>query len=427
MARSQGQANQIPASGNNAAQSGPTPAQIAAAQSVASGARLGVPGQLAVPGQGRPRMAMPGTPNAVAAAHAQAQAQVQAQMAGGLVPPLQMNALSPTQMQALQAQQAIQQQAQHRMPMHPPQPDINVVIQAKRIQDQQRAFLQHQQQQQQQQHNQQQLNQQQQQQLNQQQAQQQQQQQQQAQQHAQQQQHLQQQAGQHTPQMQASNSVAQGVAQGSPSAMRNMVNSVGVNGVSQQHYLANMGNNAQAMLAAFNAANSGGMSSPGMGLSMPNMGASSPRPPQMNPQQTQLQLRELEAKYRNQFPNHAQDAIRTMAMEHLSRIIVQRQQHLNLNQSTTNLSQSAMNAAAGAVAQQVMANGMTPTTSPHQYAQLLRAQQQAQAASVAAQQAQQAAGQHQRQSSGSQLSQRQSSGSATPTGPVNTGNNPVNK
>jgi chromatin modification-related protein VID21 len=219
--------------------------------------------------------------------------------------------------------------------------------------------------------------------------------------------------------------------------MRNMVNNV--NGVTAQTYLANMSNmnsNPQALLAAYNAANAGGMASPGMGLSMPNMGAGSPRPQPINAQQTQIQLRELENKYRAQFPNHTQDAIRTMAMEHLSRLIVQRQQHMTMNQ---NISQSAMNAAAGSIAQQVINNGMTPTTSPHQYAQLLRAQQQAQAQVVAQQQGQQGQqgqqaqqaqqtqqSQHQRQTSASQLSQRQSSGSATPgPGHVNTGNTPA--
>jgi chromatin modification-related protein VID21 len=213
-----------------------------------------------------------------------------------------------------------------------------------------------------------------------------------------------------------------------------MVNNV--NGVTAQTYLAHMSNmnsNPQALLAAYNAANAGGMASPGMGLSMPNMGAGSPRPQPINAQQTQIQLRELENKYRAQFPNHTQDAIRTMAMEHLSRLIVQRQQHMTMNQ---NISQSAMNAAAGSIAQQVINNGMTPTTSPHQYAQLLRAQQQAQAQVVAQQQGQQGQqgqqaqqtqqSQHQRQTSASQLSQRQSSGSATPgPGHVNTGNTPA--
>ncbi|OIW33684.1 hypothetical protein CONLIGDRAFT_652181 [Coniochaeta ligniaria NRRL 30616] len=372
LAKSQTQATKMStATPNGAAQVAPNAAQIAAATSAG---RLSVPGQLAVPGQARPRMAMPATPNAMAA--------VQAQMAGGLVPPLQMNGLPQAQMQALQAQ--------HRLPMNNAQPDINLVLQARRIQDQQRAAVQlQQQQQQQQQHQQQQV---------------QHQPQQHQQQHPHPQQH-QQQAGQQIQQMQAGSNGAQG----SPNGMRHMVN--GAQGAinQQQHYL---GNSPAAMMAAFNAANGAGMSSPGVGvgLSMPNMGASSPRPAPFTsqvqmPANIGAQLRELENKFRAQLPNNTADSIRNMAMEHLGRVIA-RQQHLN---------QSAMNAAAGAVAQQVMANGITATTSPHQYAQLLRAQQQAQAAAqVAAAQAQQAG--HQRQSSGSQ--QRQSSGSATPTAPA---------
>ncbi|KAB5558132.1 hypothetical protein GE09DRAFT_1058198 [Coniochaeta sp. 2T2.1] len=393
LARQQAQATKSSTpNANGPAQVVPNAAQIAAA--TAAG-RLSVPGQLGVPGQARPRMAMPTTPNAMAA--------VQAPMGGGLVPPLPMNGLPQAQMQALQAQ--------HRLPMNSAQPDINLVLQARRIQDQQRAAVQLQQQQQQQQ--QQQVQQQQQQQLQQQQAQhqtQQHQQQQQQQQHPHPQQHQQQQAVQQIQQMQG----AANGAQGSPNGMRHMGNTA--QGVinQQQHY---MGNSPAAMMAAFNAANGTGMPSPGVGLSMPNMGAGSPRPTPFTsqvqmPANIGAQIRELENKFRAQFPNHTADNIRNMAMEHLGRVIA-RQQHL---------SQSAMNAAAGAVAQQVMANGITPTTSPHQYAQLLRAQQQAQAAAqVAAAQAQvqaQVQAGHQRQSSGSQQpQQRQPSGSATPTAP----------
>jgi chromatin modification-related protein VID21 len=102
-------------------------------------------------------------------------------------------------------------------------------------------------------------------------------------------------------------------------------------------------------------------------------------------------LAELEAHYRAKNPNYPPDAVRQLATEHLGRMIVQSQQ------------QAAMNAAAGAVAQQSM-------NSPHQYASLLRAQQQAQAQQAAAQQAaaQQAAAQQ-----ASQI-QRPASGSATP-------------
>ncbi|KAK0646102.1 hypothetical protein B0T16DRAFT_412636 [Cercophora newfieldiana] len=169
-------------------------------------------------------------------------------------------------------------------------------------------------------------------------------------------------------------------AQGSP-PIRNVVN--GLNGGGA--FLSN----AQAMMASFNAANSAGLaSSPGAGLTMPSMVAGSPRshsiPPQQLPVVTQ-RLRELEALYRGKNPTLPPDTIRQLATEHLSKIIVQSQQH-------------AMSAAAGGIVQQPM-NGMAGTASPHQYAQLLRAQQAQQAA---AQQAnQQANQQHQRQASGS--------------------------
>jgi chromatin modification-related protein VID21 len=351
------QAPQLPATANPLA---------GAAAAAAAAARLNVPGQIGVPAaaaaaaavaaQARPRMPMqPPPPNAALAA-------VQAQMTGGLVPPLPMNGLQQVQLQAMQAQvqaQAqAQAQAQHRMPMANPQADLNLVMQARRIQDQQRAAVQLQQQAHQQHHPQ-------------------------LVQAVQQQAQQLQQPGQPqqplpSPQMQQAN----GVAQNSPTGMRTMVN-----GINQQNFLAN----AQAMMASFNAANGGGMAaSPGAGLSMPNMAAGSPRPPAIPPGQMPAlaaQLRELENSYRAKFPNYSQDQIRQHATEHLGRLIVQRQQQIN---------QSAMNAAAGAMGQQVLANGMTATTSPHQYAQLLRAQQQAQAAA-----AQQGGPQHQRQPSNS--------------------------
>ena len=120
-----------------------------------------------------------------------------------------------------------------------------------------------------------------------------------------------------------------------------------------------------------------------MRLSMPTMPGRSPGG--ILSQHITQRLAELEAHYRVKNPNLPPETVRQLATEHLGRMIVQSQQ------------QAAMNAAAGAVAQQ-------PMNSPHQYASLLRAQQQAQAqqaAQQAAQVAQQQAGQHQRQSSGS--------------------------
>lgn len=342
-ARSQSQAGQLPVAANNMTQLPQNAAQLAAANPIAGAARLNVPSaQLGNPGQPRPRMPMQAPQNAMTAA--------QVQMSGGLVPPLPMNGIPQAQLQAMQAQ--------HRVPMNNPQPDLNLVLQAKRIQDQQRAAVQMQQQQQQQQ-----------------QAQHQQQtpQQQQAQQ--------QQQVSQHPQLSQPMQQQGSNGSQGSPTGMRNMVH-----GISQQNFMANAQAQAQAMMASYGAANGAGMAtSPNAAsLGMHQLPSGSPRsliPPQQV-SALQAQLRELENSYRAKYPNHSQDQIRQQATEQLGRLYVQQRQQ--------QLTQSAMNAAAGS-------QGLTNTTSPHQYAQLLRAQQQAQAA-AAAQQGQQ---QHQRQASGS--------------------------
>lgn len=368
----QTQPGQVP--GTPGAASGPqTAAQIAAAASMNNAARLNVPGQLAMAGQNRVpgRVSMPATPGAVPAA-------VQARIAaGGLVPPLQMAGLPQAQLQAMQA-------AQQRLPMANPQPDINLMLQARSIQNQQRAAIQ--QLQQQQQHVQQgQPQQQQQQQVQQVQAQQQHQSQQQqqvaaqlAQQQAVQQLQAQQQQVQ-TPQPVQQLPQANGT-QGSPTPLRNVVN-----GINQGAFL----NNAQAMMASFNAANGAGLAtSPGAGLNMANMPGRSPGG--ILSQHITQRLAELEVHYRAKNPNLPPETVRQLATEHLGRMIVQSQQ------------QAAMNAAAGAVAQQ-------PMNSPHQYASLLRAQQQAQAQQAAQQAAQQVA-----QQQAGQHVQRPVSGSATP-------------
>lgn len=290
-------------------------------------------GQLQVPNQARPRMPMQAPPNAMAG--------MQAQMAaGGLVPPMPMNGVQ-------QAQMAAGLQAGHRMPMPNPQPDLNLMLQARRISEQQRQAVQMQQQQQHQG------------------------------------QPQQQQAPQSQP-MQQSNSGAQ---QGSPNGVR-----AGMNGINQQNFLAN----TQAMMASFNSPNGTAMAtSPGAGLSMPSVAAGSPRthvvqPSRGLPASLVAQLGEIENQIRSKNPNLTQEQSRQIAMDNLQRYLMQRN------------AQTAMNAAAGASAQQAaMANGIAPSTSPHQYAQLLRAQQQAQAAAAAAAQ-------------GNNPHQRQSSGSATP-------------
>lgn len=189
------------------------------------------------------------------------------------------------------------------------------------------------------------------------------------------------------------------VLQNSPQGMRAAV----ANGVNQKNYI----NNAQAMMAALNASNQAAMAtSPGAGLTMPNSQAGSPRPSPSMPQQihqTYLsQLQVIESQIRTSHPNTPQDMVREMAKQVLT------SRH---NQST--LAQSAMNAAAGGQAQAAIANG------PHQYAQLLRAQQQAQAQAAAAREAQQQQQQQQHPAVQHPAVQHQRNSSAgSPTPPV---------
>ncbi|KAH7159975.1 hypothetical protein B0J13DRAFT_540084 [Dactylonectria estremocensis] len=144
--------------------------------------------------------------------------------------------------------------------------------------------------------------------------------------------------------------------QSPPATMRNGVN--GVHGINQQSFI----NNAQAMMASFNATNGGNHSTPANGLHMPSgpAGSPAPRPQPQLPPGIANQLNQLEA----QFP-------RQLATEHLTRAMMAQRQ-------------SAMNAAAGANGQPGLAGSIAATTSPHQYAALLRQQQQAQATSGSA-------------------------------------------
>ena len=162
-------------------------------------------------------------------------------------------------------------------------------------------------------------------------------------------------------------------------------------------------NNAQNLLAQYNAnAASGGHTSPPTNsLHMPSLAAGNPgqaqaRPQTQFPNNISAQLAQLEATFRAKNPSLTPEQTRQLATEHLTRAMMQQRQ-------------SAMNAAAGgaaavalANAQTGIANGMGATTSPHQYAALLRQQQQQQASQAAQSaspvpQAQQIA--HQRQSS----------------------------
>lgn len=267
-----------------------------------------------------------------------------AQMKG--IPQAQMQAALQAQQQQQHQQQQQQQQQQHRLPMPNQQPDANLMLRAQRISEQQRAAVQQ----------------------------------------AQQGQHLQQ-GRPNTPGQQSN--------QGSP-PMRN-----GMNGINQQNFI----NNAQAMMAAYNGnngnnGNNGGHISPpapnGHHVAAggaPNGAATGPRMPTQLPPSIAAQLNQLDAQFRLKNPNLTPEQSRQLATEHLTRAMMAQRQ-------------SAMNAAAGATGQPGIANSIAATTSPHQYAALLRQQQQQQAQQQKAQQAQQAQQGHQGQGQGQQQQQQ---------------------
>ncbi|KAF4969707.1 hypothetical protein FSARC_3153 [Fusarium sarcochroum] len=337
--------------------------------------RVNVPNQLAAAaaaaaGQARPRMPMQSPA-------ANGMGGLPSHMTGGLVPPNQMTSAQQAQLQAMQGQH-------NRMPMPNPQPDVNLLMRAQRVSEQQRA--------------------------------------------AAQMQHVQ--GGPGTP-----GQGTTGTQQSPPPNMRNGVNGVnGVNGanpMNQQSFL----NNAQAMMASFNASNHNGSSPQANGLHMPTgpAGSIAPRPQPQLPASIAAQLAQLETQFRTKNPNLTPEQARQLATEHLTRAMLAQRQ-------------SAMNAAAGNPgAQGGLAASIAATTSPHQYAALLRQQQQAQASQAAGspgqqhqqphqqhqqvqhqpqqqqqpkqqqpqQQQQQAQAQHQAQQQ--QQQQRQASGSATPS------------
>ncbi|KAI1456738.1 hypothetical protein F4805DRAFT_218913 [Annulohypoxylon moriforme] len=333
----QGQVAQMAAT-QNANQLAQNSSQMGASHPHAGMARVNAPNQISMNAQGRPRMPMH-TPNGTGAPN---------HMGGGLVPPMQMNGTSQVQMPSVNGQP--------RMAMPTTQPDLQLLMQAQQISDQQRRSVEMRRQQQQQQH----------------------------QQH--QHQHQQQNQQQSHPTSQGSMPL-----QSSPPAMR----AAAMSGLNQKSYLNNA--QAQAMMASFSSANGSGMSTPPAPGHPMTSQAGSPRPNTTIPQQTHQtyvsQLQNIETHIRQAHPNLTQDVVREMA-RHL----------LNNRHNNHNLAQSAMNAAAGGSGHAGAANG------PHQYAQILRAQQQQQAAAAAAAQAQQAQAQQ-----GVQQHQRNSSGSATPT------------
>ncbi|KAJ4162579.1 RNA polymerase II transcription elongation factor SpEAF [Fusarium falciforme] len=327
-ARAQGQAAQM-AGTPGVAQAAQTSAQVAAAAAAAvataangmNGAgRVNVPNQLAAAaamaaGQNRTRMPMQSPANGMGG--------VPSHMAGGLVPPNQMTGVQQAQMQALQGQHG-------RMPMPNPQPDVNLMMRAQRISEQQRAAVQMQQ------------------------------------------------GGPGTP--------GQGTAgsqQSPPPNMRNGVNGINATAMSQQNFI----NNAQAMMASFNASNHNGAAPQANGLHMPSgpAGSLAPRPQPQLPASIANQLAQLEGQFRAKNPNITPEQARQLATEHLTRAMMAQRQ-------------SAMNAAAGAAnGQGGLAGSIAATTSPHQYAALLRQQQQQQASQAAGSPGQQHQQAHQQQ------------------------------
>ncbi|KAJ1337714.1 chromatin modification-related protein VID21 [Microdochium nivale] len=334
----QGQAAQLAA--QNGAQNSQIAPPLAAAQANGSAVRPQVPGHAAVNGQARPRMSMQSVPNgAGAAGHPN----------GGLVPPMHPNGAGQVQMPIVNGQA--------RMSMPNQQANMQLLMQAQRIQEQQRQSVQIQQQQQQPQPQHQQ------------------------QQHAQI--HQQHQGHQPTPQQQQLQmqqvQQANVQMQNSPPAMR----AAALASLSQKSFMNNP--QAQALIASMSAANSAGMSTPPTpGFSAPSGGVGSPPVaspgiPQQTHQTYISQLQHIEGQLRQSQPNAPADMIRQMARQLLQ------------NRQNT-IMQSAMNAAAGGAAgQTAAANG------PHQYAQLLRAQQQQQQAQAAAQAQQQVQQQGQQQ------------------------------
>ncbi|KAJ4423953.1 chromatin modification- protein VID21 [Gnomoniopsis sp. IMI 355080] len=311
----------------------------------------------------------------------QQQQALAAQMAaaGGLGPqvPINVPGMSQAQIAAMQAQARLQV------------PDANLVLQARRIQDQQRR-----------------------QQLAQQQAQavqaQAQVHQSQQQQGGQQQQQPQQHPPQHSPpqaQAQATPQNQQNHAMPNVSAAQanspNMRN--GINGINGNNFVMN--NMAYAPNGMAMSTSPGGM-----GMNMQNLPAGSPpggftAQPRGLPPSMQGHFAEIENQIRSHNPEAPPGTIRQMALMRF-------QQVFRGQAPKTNVAQNAMDAAAGnASQQQVQANGIANASSPQQYAQMLRQQQQQQSGGQHAQQqalAQQAARQ------ASQQHQRQPSGGATP-------------
>jgi len=203
----------------------------------------------------------------------------------------------------------------------------------------------------------------------------------------------------------------------SPNMANGLVNGV-ANGMQGMNYQNFANNNQQGMMAAFNQVNNGGNGQASPQAAQQSVYTASPGSSSRVatlPAPFQAQLQQLEAQIRQKNPTVKHDQARQLAMDHMLKAF-QHQQRQNAMSSAAGVSsggqanQAQVCIAAGA--------NIGATTSPHQYAQLLRQQQQAQAAQQQQQQAAQAQQQQQQQAGQHQQSPpvvRQSSEVATPT------------
>ena len=348
-AHQQAQAAQLAAS-QNAAQRPQNNPQMAASHPHAAMARANAPNQMQVNGQARPRMptnqmpTMPTNPmpnGAGSPGHA----------VGGLKPPMQMNATPPMPMPVVNGQPQMAQ-------LSGQQPDVRLILQAQRIQEQQRHSVQ-----------------------------------------------MRQQQSHH-------GSPGATPLQNSPQAMR----AAALNSLNQKNYMNNA--QAQAMMASMNGASGTGMSTPpGSGFPMSAGQSTSPPPNTSLPQQTHQtyvsQLQAIESQIRATNPSVPQEAIRTMARQLLQN------RHNNLAQSAMNAAAGGQSQGQGqGQGQATVANGPHQYAALLRQQQQ---QQQAQAAAQAAQREAEQRAQAAHASQAGQAPhpqaphQRHTSGSATPT------------
>ncbi|WKT48849.1 Helicase/SANT-associated domain [Fusarium oxysporum f. sp. vasinfectum] len=220
----------------------------------------------------------------------QARAQGQAQMAGtpgaaqlavAAAAAGQARPRMPMQSPAANGMGGAMQGQHNRMPMPNPQPDVNLMMRAQRISEQQRlAQMQHAQ------------------------------------------------GGPGTP-----GQGANGSQQSPPLNMRNGVNSInGANTMNQQNFI----NNAQAMMAQFNSGNLGSPQANGLHMPAGPAGSIAPRPQAQLPPSIAAQLVQLEAQFRTKNPTLPPDQIRQMATEHLTRLMMAQRTAMNSAAGTAN-------------------------------------------------------------------------------------------